>query len=368
MVGQLRYAEKLGELGVAVVDSHMHQWDPFTTPREASLLAKVVRKVPAAEPLLRFAPKRLRELLADPAYVLRPYLPVDYAADCAGVPVRTAVHVQAEWHGKGPFGSVGETRWLAGLNFAGANPAGIKLGAIVPFADPASPVFGDVLDAHLGASALVRGIRCMGSHHPDGGVHSWAPRAGVLVQPGFLRGFGQLAARNLSFEAYVYSHQLGDVVTLAREYPDVTIVLDHYATPVGAFGPVGNQTGRTEEARRGLLDRWRDDISAVAALPNVVAKHSGIGFPLLGFRAPGTRPPLPRTQVADAVGPLVRFVLEAFGAERSLWGSNFPMDKPIAPLPVLVDIVAEIVAERGETALEQVFSGTATRVYRLGGA
>ena len=101
----------------------------------------------------------------------------------------------------------------------------------------------------------------------------FAKRPHLLSEPEFLRGFAAVAERGLSFEIWVYGHQLPHAVTLASEYPDTTFVLDHYATPVGALAPCGRRTGHTTAERTDILKRWRDDISALAALPNVVAKH-----------------------------------------------------------------------------------------------
>src|SRR5690606_23628723 len=128
-------------------------------------------------------------------------------------------------------------------------------------ADPAAVDIGAVLDAHQTASPLFRGVRAMVAHHPDPAVKSFTPVDGALTAPAFLHGFAQLAQRGLSFEAWVYSGQLPEATALAGRFPEVPIVLDHLATPAGAFGPVGKHTGHTPAQRRALLDRWRDDLS-----------------------------------------------------------------------------------------------------------
>uniref|UniRef100_UPI001C7F8D80 hypothetical protein n=1 Tax=Nocardioides pelophilus TaxID=2172019 RepID=UPI001C7F8D80 len=100
-----------------IIDTHIHQWDPFTTPREASRLAPLYRRAPRL--LERLLPVALdqgtREMVRTAQYAARPYLPADYAADVAGaveavgVPVEAAVHVQCGWHR--PDQSE-ETAWL----------------------------------------------------------------------------------------------------------------------------------------------------------------------------------------------------------------------------------------------------------------
>ena len=339
-----------------IVDAHVHQWDPFTTPRVVSGPAKIIRRAPFTRPLLmRMFPRAVRDFAGDPQYLLGNYLPDDYAADAAPLPVGTVVHVEAGWQSKRPIDSVDETRWVASLPFGrNGNPA---LGAIVVHADPSEPEVADVLDAHLKASPLVRGVRCVAAHSPDPGVMDFEKRPHLLSEPAFLRGFAAVAQRGLSFEIWVYGHQLSDGLTLAREYSDTTFVLDHYATPVGALAPCGRRTGHTAAERTDILQRWRDDISALAALPNVVAKHSGLGMPALGLG------PLPREEFSDAIAPLVTHLDEAFGPERTFWSSNYPMDKPNIALPEVIWALRRILGDRFNE--DRVLRDNAKRVYRI---
>jgi predicted TIM-barrel fold metal-dependent hydrolase len=339
--------------GLRIVDPHIHQWDPFTTPKEVSVPAKLVRRLPWLRPaLLKVFPKRDREFVGDPTHVINPYLPADYRADAGDLPVEAVVHVEAGWADHQDV--AGETAWLTTLAFGTDGPG---LGAVVCHADPRDAAVGTVLDRNLAATPLVRGVRCSAAHHPDPGVRNWNDE-GLLTGPDFLRGFAQIAERSLSFEAWVYSHQLPEVVTLAQEYPETTIVLDHYGTPVGAFGPRGRETGRTPKDRRAILDRWADDIAAVAALPNVVAKHSGLGMPVLGWAGPVTT-----AQFRDTVAPLVAHTQEVFGADRTLWASNFPMDKPIVSLTGTIDALLEILGP--DVDAHRLLRDNARRVYRL---
>lgn len=342
----------------AVIDAHIHQWNPFTTPRKASAPAKVARRAPFLRPLLpRAFPGATREFVGDPQYLLNPYLPKDYRTDGAPAHVSTIVHVEAGWHGKGSLGPVGETEWLSSLPF-GLDSAPV-LGAIVAYADPSAPCIAELLDAHLRASPLVHGIRCMASYSDDPGVMDWAPQPHWLTRPAFLRGFSAVAERGLSFDMWVYAHQLPDASTLAREYPSTTFVLDHYATPVGVLGPRGKHTGSTESARRDILRRWRDDISALAELPNVVAKHSGLGMPVLGAG------PMSRERLCDSVAPLITHLDRAFGPERTFWSSNFPIDKPNVTLVDSIWILREVLGDRFDG--QRILRDNARRVYRVPG-
>lgn len=345
--------------GLRIVDPHIHQWDPFTTPREVSAAAKVLRRVPLLRrPVLALIPRSDREFVGDPVHVINTYLPADYRADAGDLPVSSIVHVEAGWKDPKSASGAGETTWLTTLPFGtGGLP---ELGAIVCHADPSDPGIGELLDRNLSVNSQLRGVRRSGAHHPDPGVRSWAePR--LLVRPEFLRGFAAIAERGLSFEAWVYSHQLAEVLVLATEYPEVTIVLDHYATPVGLFGPRGRETGHTEGDRRAIFERWSDDIAAVAALPNVVAKHSGLGMPVLGWAGrPGT------AEFRDTIAPLVTRTQELFGADRTLWASNYPMDKPIVSLPGTIEALLDILGPQADPW--RLLSDNARRVYRLTGS
>jgi L-fuconolactonase len=353
----------LAGLVPGIIDAHIHQWDPFTTPRETSRLAPLYRRAPGLVtrllPLL--ASRAKRDLVLTAEHVGTPYLPSTYAADAAGVvdavgvPVEAVIHVEAGWTGD----PVGETAWVESLPFGlyGAP----RLAAVVAHADPRSPDFAAELDRHLAASDRLRGVRLSAAYHQDPKVIRFADTPGLLRDPGFLRGFAALAERRLTFDAWLYSTQLDDVAVLAREYPTTTIVLDHFGTPAGAFGPLGRRTGRTDAERAGILAAWRDSVAAVAACPNVVAKQSGIAFPLLGLRNTG----IGRDDLAALAAPLVEHTADCFGPDRLLFGSNFPMDKAVTTLPTVVGALVDLLAPRGPEVLAKVFRENAIRVYAL---
>lgn len=348
----------------SIIDAHIHQWDPFTTPREASALAPLYKRAPRVVERLMpvLANQGNRELVLTPRQVGRAYLPSDYAADtrlsvaAVGVPVEAAIHVEAGWHGPDP---AEETTWVAGLPFgATGTPA---LAAIVAHADPRDPGASRVLDAHMEASPLVRGIRLVTAWHPDKGVKRFIDTDGVLSSPEFLRGFAAIAERGLTFDVYVYSDQLRQVSKLAQEYPETTIILDHFATPVGYLGPMGKNTGRAERERIDLMVRWRDDLADVASHPNVVAKQSGHAFPMLGLRDTT----ITREQLAERTAPLINHTAEVFGEDRLVFGSNYPMDKAVTDYGTLVGALVDVLAPRGNALLAKTFRDNAKRVYQL---
>ncbi|MFI6216594.1 amidohydrolase family protein [Nocardia brasiliensis] len=348
--------------GVRIVDAHIHQWDPFTTPRDFSGTAKLLRALPVPVDLAaRLAPRRDRLFVGDPTAYLQPYLPADYRADAGALPVEAIVHIEVQWAQGGPLGKAGETRWVASLPFGVDTPA---LGAIIGSGDPAAPGFGELLDAHLAAAPTLRGIRAAVARHPDPTVRPYGRAENQLSSREFLDGFAHLAARDLSFEAWVYSHQLPEVTALAARYPQVPIVLDHLGTPAGIFGPIGPHTGQNPGVRRELFLRWRDDLTALAAQPNVVAKVSGLMMPVLGHPVPprGTATPVP--ELVDRVGPLLTHALAVFGVDRLIWGSNFPVDKPITTIAGSAETIATALGA-GRDDIVRIFRDNARRVYRF---
>jgi predicted TIM-barrel fold metal-dependent hydrolase len=346
-----------------IVDPHIHQWDPFTTPRSVSREARLLHRLPRIPRwFARLQPRAKGQFIGDPHHVLKPYLPRDYRQDAGSVPVSSVVHIESEtWVTASHADFVDETRWVAGLPWqVDGAPA---LAGIVVHADPRWPDVAAVLDAHLAASDLVRGVRYPAAHHPDRAVMSFTEGMHLLSEPDFLRGFAAVAERQLTFDLWIYNYQLPDAVILAEEYPDTTFVLDHYGTPVGIFGPRGRGVGHTAQQRAGLLARWRDDVAALAALPNVVAKHSGLGMPVLGgvparpVDAGATAP------LVDRCAPLIQHVQDVFGPQRTMWASNYAIDKPVQTIPASIETLTAVLGDA--TDLSLLLRDVARRTYRL---
>ncbi|GAC67453.1 amidohydrolase family protein [Gordonia soli] len=363
-----------------IVDAHLHQWNPRRTPWASNRLSRVYRMVPGVGDRLfgAMTTQADREYVLTPTTVARAYEPVQYLSDTAvlpgtvGVGVDTVVHIEAHWRGDDTAGgaeqpagrsAVEETRYIDGLPFGvGRAP---QLGAIVAHADPRSDRFGDLLDEHAAASDRLRGIRLITTRHHDLRVRNGAGEDGILSSREFLRGYADLVERDLSFDAFCYSHQLYEVVNLAREYPESTIVIDHLGAPVGAFGPVGVRTGATAAARADILQLWRERMVTLAACRNVAVKLSGLALPVLGYGHERWGNIGSRSTLAQMIGPLVEHVIGHFGPDRVMFGSNYPIDKPNASFDILVGALVDVLAPRGEDCLRRVFRDNAMRIYRI---
>ncbi len=352
-----------------IIDPHIHQWDPYHTPHKAALLVKLLGRFPHLmdKAVRATQPKAIIDSLGLSDYALAPYLPANYREDAASYQVEAVVHVEADWHHQHGAGVVEETRWLMQLPFGGSNP---KLGAIVGKANPLHPLFEQVLHAHLLAAPslhgnLFRGIRYMASYHSDPDVKAWAPFPHTYINPLLLKRFELLAKYGLRFDAWAYSTQLPEVTYLAQRFPEIPLVIDHLATPVGLFGPVGRETGRTATARAGIMSQWRDDIAQLAAQPHVHAKVSGLLMPVLGhdFHLRHRRASV--SEIVELLSPLVDHAVAVFGVDRLMFASNFPMDKVTATLPDIITATAQMIAPHGDSALKAVFRENAKRFYGI---
>ena len=217
-----------------------------------------------------------------------------------------------------------------------------------------------VLEAHIAAGGgRFRGIRHAASSDTDPAVLGPLGQrpAGLYLDARFREGFAQLAPLGMSFDAWMLEPQLGDLVDLARAFPDTTIVLDHVGTPLG----IGVYAGRREERFAG----WRANIQALAALPNVFVKLGGLAMVFPGFDSFMAASPASSTQLATEWRPYIDACIQAFGPTRCMFESNFPVDIGSCTYDVLWNTFK--VLSQGYSADEKtaLFNDTARRVYRL---
>jgi L-fuconolactonase len=161
--------------------------------------------------------------------------------------------------------------------------------------------------------------------------------AGFALRPDFLRGVAQAGAAGLPFDVCVREHQLGEVIEMVRRTPQTTFVLDHLGKP-----------------RVGAADgTWHADIAALAQLPNVVCKLSGLGTETGG-----------REPTAGLLRPYLTHALRQFGPDRCLFGSDWPVSSTAVGYPMWRDLVTEVVDDHDPSAHRHVFGDTARTVYR----
>lgn len=220
----------------------------------------------------------------------------------------------------------------------------------------------DVLDAQIAAGGgRFRGIRRGAFWHASAEIqnHRTNPPEGLLLREDFRSGFRHLASRKLSFEVWCAHTQIPDATSLARAFPDTTIVLDHFGGPIG----MGPYAGKQEE----VFADWRAKIDELARCPNVVAKLGGLNMEVNGFCWEHRAAPPTSAELAQATRRYFEHTIERFGPQRCMFESNFPVDKLSCSYTVLWNSFKLLT--KGYSAAERaaMFYGTAARVYRLQG-
>jgi predicted TIM-barrel fold metal-dependent hydrolase len=162
---------------------------------------------------------------------------------------------------------------------------------------------------------------------------------------------------NLSFDAWLFHPQIGELTDLARAFPDTRIVLDHCGGPVG----IGRFAGKREET----FASWKASIQEVAKCPNVSVKLGGLAMRLLGYDFHERPMPPSSEQAAAAWRPYIETCIEAFGPDRAMFESNFPPDKGQCSYQVIFNAFKRIAAQYSEAEKTALFSGTAVDFYRL---
>ncbi len=244
-------------------------------------------------------------------------------------------------------GTYGKTQVCAGI----VGYADLTLGAAVE----------KVLEAMIAAGGgRFRGIRFITASHPD--QAAWgstiARPEGLLRDSRVREAFARLAPLRLSFDAWMYHTQLGELVDLARAFPETKIVLDHVGGPIG----LGRYAGKRDE----VFAEWSARIRELAACPNVHVKLGGLGMRMFGFTFHTGELPPSSEDLAAAWRPYIETCIAAFGPERAMFESNFPVDKGSCGYAALWNAFKRIAAGCSGTEKTALFAGTATKFYRLG--
>lgn len=298
------------------------------------------------------------------------YLLDEFIADTgSGHNVVSSVYIQAftmhRADGPEALRPVGETefvRGVAAMSRSGQYGQTKVAEGIVAFADlRLGDAVAEVLEAQAeAAGGRLRGIRQLVTWDADPVVHDpkrdSAP--GMLADAKFRQGFARLAQLGLSFDAWLYQPQIRELTGIARAFPGTSIVLDHFGGPLR----IGGYAGRNDV----LFADWRAAIEELATCPNVSAKLGGLGmrFGNFGF-ADASEPPTSQA-LAEAWRPFIETTIAAFGPERCMFESNFPVDKSSCSYAVLWNAFKRLAAGASAAERAALFSGTARRFYRLG--
>lgn len=299
------------------------------------------------------------------------YLLDDILADIrTGHDVRATVLVQARaFHradGPEQLRPVGETQFAAGVAAmceSGTYGDVRVCQGIVGFADlTRGAAAGAVLDAHVAAgNGRFRGIRHIATWDPDPEMlnPAYTPAEDMLDSPGFRAGIAELGKRGLSFDSWMYFHQIPKLAALARAFPDVPMVLNHCGGILG----IGRYAGRRDE----VFAQWSDNMAELAACPNVMVKCGGLGMRLPGLGL-DEAPVAPSSEVlAAAWRPWMERCIALFGTGRCMFESNFPVDKGGYGYAAGWNAFKRLAAGASAEEKADLFWRSATRFYRLEG-
>lgn len=251
------------------------------------------------------------------ASIRRDYLPPDLEEHLNAANMDRSVFVQTQHN-------LEENRWVLALAKKYSFIAGV-----VGWVDLASPQCEEQLLEFKDEPKFV-GIRHVTQDEPDDDF---------IVRPDVLRGLKVLEKHAVPFDLLFFVKHLRHAATLARELPQLPMVIDHLAKP---------------RIKDQVLEGWRDDLRRAAAFPNVYCKLSGMV----------TEADWKRWKVAD-LEAYVETALECFGPERCMFGSDWPVCELAARYEQVVSALEELIAGLSVAERGQIVGETATRFYQL---
>jgi predicted TIM-barrel fold metal-dependent hydrolase len=294
-----------------IIDAHHHLWD-LTLGRHRWLL-DAGAAIGA---------------LGDVSYMRKTYLPADFIQDTAGKNVVGSVHIEAHWdRSRDP---VEETEWLERIDKPRATA--FRYIAFAPLTDPAVE---KVLERQASFPRVV-GLRETIRWHPDP-ARSWAEQ-GLADQPAFRRGVALLPKYNLALELLMNPYQAEEVARLAADFPQVTFLINHCATPVD----------RDADG----IERWKRGLKLMAARDNIAIKVSAF----TNF-SPNKTPP----EIRDTLMPCI----EAFGPQRAMLGTDYPVGRRHMTYAGMVEAFETLIADFSPAEQRALFHDNARRYYRF---
>lgn len=265
----------------------------------------------------RYSPTEYGWIGPEMAGLQRDFLPEHLPPLLAAAGLDGSIAVQARQ-------TLAETHWLLAL--AERHP---YIQAVVGWVDLRNPSLQEQL-ARLSSHPKLRGVRHVLQDEPDDRF---------MLRDDFLRGIGMLAQFGLAYDILIYPRHLPVAAHLAARFPHQPFVLDHLAKP-----PI----------RDSLLAPWEGDLRRLAAFPNVFCKVSGMV----------TEADWQTWQATD-FRPYLDVVFEAFGAQRIMFGSDWPVCTVAASYEAVTALLSDYVQSLSPSERSAVWGATARRFYGI---
>src|SRR5258706_6558502 len=231
-----------------------------------------------------------------------------------------------------PLQPVGEVEFANGLAAVSASGRYGQVRICEGIIGHADMLLGDEIQPVLEAMVAAGNGRFSGIRHgaqwDDGAAahgRAFPPRY-MLLDLRFRRAFARLAPLRLSFDAWIFYHQLPGLMDLLRAFPETTVILDHVGGALGLPPHINRQE---------VFSVWRQHIRELAKFPNLNVKLGGLGMPYAGWYYHLADKPPGSEQLATDWRPYIETCIEAFGPQRCMFESNFPMDKQSCSYGVL---------------------------------
>ena len=260
--------------------------------------------------------------------IKRDYPVEEFLGDIAGTGVVKSVYVQTNW---AAARAVEEVEWVQ----SEAERAGWPH-AIVGFVDFQSDDAPRVLAAQA-KSPLMRGVRQQ-LHWHENAQYRFAPTPVEMNTTAFRKNFARLEHHGFLFELQVFSSQMADGAALAAAFPGTIFVLEHAGMP--------------EDRSAAGRAAWRDGMRRLADQENMHTKFSGLGTFI-------------RRNDPAHIAEIVAETVELFGAQRCVWGSNFPIEKLWTDYGSIVAAIRAALSHLSEADRRAVLHDNAVRLYRL---
>ncbi len=260
-----------------------------------------------------------------------------------------------------PVGEVEFVNGIAAMSASGGyGPSRVAAG-IVGFADlTLGAAVEHVLAEQVRAGGgRFKGIRHATAWHPDPAIHNahTNPGENLMYSEAFREGLSILGKLDLSYDVWLYHHQLSDFVELARSVPQTRIVLNHFGGPLG----VGPYQDKLDE----VFKTWSESITRLEDCPNVYCKMGGINMKVNGYNWHRRAQPPSSDELAEATARYYHRAIEVFGADRCMFESNFPMDRESCSYIVLWNAFKKIAASYSEEEQRALLRNNAERCYRM---
>ena len=224
------------------------------------------------------------------------------------------------------------------------------------YGEKLKPVIDEAIDISEGR---LKGIRMLLASHPDPRITSGAVKSdlGLMLHPNFLDGAKCLQKAGLSLDFWIYHTQLAEMEKIAKELPDLNIILNHIGGPIH----LGEYEGRQALTHR----EWRAAMMRLSRLPNINVKLGGLGMAVNGAKFHLNSRPPNSTELSEVWKPWIFETINMFGVDKCMFESNFPVDKGSCSYGSLWNAFKIMSEEMSDHEKNNLFYENAARIYKI---